>query len=445
VNEHLRALHRIATAHGGNRAAGTPGYDASRDYVANRLRRAGYRVTLQPFTFTYFEERSAPVLEQISPESTRYTPVAQDGSDAGDFATMMYSGSGDVTAPVHPVDVTVPPAPDTPSTSGCEAADFTGFPRGAIALIQRGTCEFAVKAANAQAAGAAAVIIFNDGGPDRTGVLRGNLKSPGITIPVVGTSYEVGKDLATAERPVVHVATKTLAETRTTHNVIAESRHGDPDKVVMVGAHLDSVPEGPGMNDNASGAAAVLAVAEALSGVKTANRLRFAWWGAEEPGLIGSTYYVRSLTPEERRRIRLYLNFDMLASPNGAIKIYDGRRSDGGPPPPGSAQIERLFQAHFAAKAQPYGRTDLSDHSDHAPFRVAGIPVGGIFTGASDKKTAEEVKLFGGTAGRPYDSCYHRACDDLSNIDQRTLRITTEAVATTVVVYAFAADPPGFD
>src|SRR5690606_23890386 len=109
VNEHLRALHRIATAHGGNRAAGTPGYDASRDYVANRLRRAGYRVTLQPFTFTYFEERSAPVLEQISPESTRYTPVTQDGSDAGDFATMMYSGSGDVTAPVHPVDVTVPP------------------------------------------------------------------------------------------------------------------------------------------------------------------------------------------------------------------------------------------------------------------------------------------------------------------------------------------------
>ncbi|MFO7253074.1 MAG: M20/M25/M40 family metallo-hydrolase [Actinomycetes bacterium] len=443
VTEHLRALHRIATANGGNRAAGTPGYNASRDYVANRLRRAGYRVSLQPFTFGYYEERTTPVLEQISPERVTYTPAPRDGdADAGDFATMVYSGSGDVTAPVHPVDVTVPPAAEPSSTSGCETSDFTGFPRGAIALIQRGTCEFAVKAANAQAAGAAAVIIFNEGQSGRTGVLRGSLKAPGITIPVVGTSYDIGKDLATADRPVVRVATKTVSETRTTHNVIAESRHGDADKVVMLGAHLDSVPEGPGMNDNASGAAAVLAVAEALGGTKTANRLRFAWWGAEELGLIGSTHYVQTLSDEERERIRLYLNFDMIASPNGAIKIYDGRGSNAGAQPPGSAEIERLFRSHFDAKAQPYGTADLNDRSDYAPFRKAGIPVGGLFTGAGEKKTAEEAKLFGGTAGEPYDACYHRSCDGLTNINPRLLRITTEAIATAAVVYAFAPDPP---
>src|SRR5690606_17091232 len=154
-----------------NRAAGTPGYLASRDYVADRLRRAGYQVTVQPFEFAYFKVRSA-VLEQLRPARVRYTlapeQAPKEGEPTGDFVPMVYSGSGEVTAPVHPVDLTLPPAEQPSSTSGCQRSDFAGFPRGAIALIQRGTCEFAVKAKNAQAAGAAAVIIFNEGQPDRT-------------------------------------------------------------------------------------------------------------------------------------------------------------------------------------------------------------------------------------------------------------------------------------
>ena len=449
VHEHLQAFQRIADAHGGNRAAGSPGYLASRDYVADRLRRAGYQVTVQPFEFGYFKERSA-VLEQVAPRRVRYTHSPQpqaapkEGEPTGDFATMVYSGSGDVTAPVHPVDVTLPPAKQPSSTSGCQRSDFAGFPRGAIALIQRGTCEFAVKAKNAQDAGAAAVIIFNEGQPDRSDLERGSLKEPGITIPVVSTSHKVGAALAQS-KATVHLKTDTISETRTTHNVIAESRWGDPGKVVMVGAHLDSVEEGPGINDNASGSAAVLAVAEALAQTKTRNRLRFAWWGAEELGLVGSTHYVETLLDADRRRIALYLNFDMIASPNGAIKIYEGTKSKAGELPPGSAEIERLFQSYFAARRQPYGRADLNDRSDYASFRKAGIPTGGIFTGAGESKTAEEAKLFGGTAGRPYDPCYHRSCDTLTNINHQILPVTTAAIATATVVYAFAPNPPEAD
>lgn len=442
VHEHLRILQRIADDHGGNRAAGTPGYAASRDYVADTLRRAGYRVTVQPFRFGYFEERSAPVMAQVRPGRVTYRPASADGSETGDFATMRYSGSGDVTARVHAVDVTLPPLAESASTSGCERADFAGFPRGAIALIQRGTCEYAVKAANAEAAGAAAVIIFNEGQPGRTEMMRGGLKKPGVRIPVVGTSYRIGAALATAGKVTVRVRTDTLAETRTTHNVIAESRWGRRDRVVMVGAHLDSVGAGPGMNDNASGSAAVLAVAEALGRTRTRNRLRFAWWGAEELGMLGSKHYVETLSPAERGRIRLYLNVDMIASPNGAIKIYDGRHSKAGPVPPGSAAIARLLQDHFAASARPYGIADLNDRSDYAPFRKAGIPVGGIFTGAGETKSAEEAVRSGGTPGHPYDPCYHRACDTLTNINHDLLPVTVDAIATATVVYAFAADPP---
>lgn len=188
IREHPAALQAIANAHGGNRLAGTAGYDASVAYVRNRALAAGFEVRVQDFQFTIASDRTPPVLRQTSPAERIY-------DEGRDFATLQYSGSGDVTAPIVAVDMLAPaPAPNA-STSGCEAADFAGFPAGAIALVQRGTCTFRVKVDNATAAGAAAVIIANDGGPARTGPIPGTLGPPQARAPAVGTTFAVGEQL----------------------------------------------------------------------------------------------------------------------------------------------------------------------------------------------------------------------------------------------------------
>ncbi|WP_246238331.1 M28 family metallopeptidase [Acrocarpospora corrugata] len=448
VKKHLQAFQSIANANGGTRAAGTSGYDASANYVAGKLRKAGYNVQMQPFDFAYFEEKSTAALQQLSPDPKVYAPTPPDGSVVGEFATMTYSGSGNVTGTLQNVDLVLPPGP-TPSTSnsGCEAADFAGFVAGNIALLQRGTCDFVVKAQNAQAAGASAVIIFNEGQPGRTATLQGNLGTP-VTIPVVGTSFAVGEELASPAGTVLRVSTDTISEIRTTHNVIADSKWGDPNKVVMSGAHLDSVTAGPGINDNGSGSAAILAVAEALGKIPTKNRLRFAWWGAEELILLGSEHYVTTLAPAALSKIKLYLNYDMIGSPNYALKLYDGDDSDatGAPAgPPGSDEIEKLFEGYFNVLRQGHVGTDFDGRSDYGPFIAVGIPSGGLFTGAEGVKTPEEAALFGGTAGVAYDPCYHAACDTIANISDKALALNTGAIATAAVVYAFSRDLPGPD
>ncbi|GAA4192192.1 M28 family metallopeptidase [Microbispora amethystogenes] len=449
VKKHLTKLQQIADANGHTRAAGTPGHVASRDYVAGVLKKAGYKVTLQAFEFPFFKENAIATLERTAPAPKTYAPTPPDGSSVGDFATMTYSGSGDVTAAVRNVDLMLPPGP-TPSssTSGCEAADFASFPAGAVALVQRGTCTFQVKAENAQAAGAAGVIIMNEGQPGRTETLQGTLGEPTVHIPVVGVSFAVGQELAGTAGTVVHVKTSTTSEIRTTHNVIADSRWGDPNKVVQIGAHLDSVVPGPGINDNGSGSAAILEVAAKLGAIPTRNTLRFSFWSAEELGLLGSEHYVASLSPADLAKIKLYLNFDMVASPNYALKIYDGDDSDatGAPAgPAGSDEIEKLFEKYFNTLRQGHVGTDFDGRSDYGPFIDAGVPAGGLFTGAEGVKTPEEQALFGGTAGQAYDSCYHKACDTIANLNDKALALNTGAIATAAVVYAFSRDLPGPD
>ncbi|MCM6773498.1 M28 family metallopeptidase [Nocardia sp. CDC159] len=438
VKQHLERFQAIANANGRTRAAGTPGYDASRDYVAGELRRAGYQVTLQAFEFQTFRERTTAVMEQVSNGRTSYKPTAPGGSEFGDFATLTYSGSGEAKAKVQGVDLVLPPGSQpNSSTSGCEAADFAGFTRGNIALLQRGSCTFADKARNAQAAGAAGVIIFNEGQPGRTDTFTEPLDEKGISVPVVGTSFAVGKDLAAA-KPVVRLKTDTESAPRTTHNVLAESKQGNPDKVVMAGAHLDSVRAGAGINDNGSGSAGLLEVALQMASVTPKNKLRFAWWGAEELGLIGSKYYVQNLSAANRAKIKLYLNFDMIGSTNFAYKIYNG--SSG---PAGSAQIEQNFNRYFDSRNLPHVRTPLDGRSDYGPFMRAGIPVGGLFTGAEGIKTSQEQRLFGGQAGRPYDPCYHRSCDTTANISDTALTVNTGAIADAMQTYAAADVLPG--
>ncbi len=212
----------------------------------------------------------------------------------------------------------------------------------------------------------------------------------------------------------MRLKTDTFRGIATTYNVLAESKGGDPNNVIMAGAHLDSVNAGPGIQDNGSGSAAILEVAEQMAKVKPRNKVRFAWWGAEESGLVGSTYYVNNLSQEEQDDITLYLNFDMIGSPNHVFFIYDGDDSDGvgaGPGPEGSAQIEKTFEKFYNMVGEPFKGTDFSGRSDYGPFIAVGIPSGGLFTGAEGIKTADEAAKWGGTAGEQYDPCYHLACD----------------------------------
>jgi Zn-dependent M28 family amino/carboxypeptidase len=324
---------------------------------------------------------------------------------------MTFSGSGDVTAPTQAVDLAL--ADPAASTSGCEATDFAGFTAGSIALIQRGTCTFADKATNAETAGAAGVVVFNQGnGADRSGVLSGTLGGDVVDVPVVGTSFAIGQDLAEPAGTTVRIFTQTVSEPRVTTNVIAETPGGNRRNVVMLGAHLDSVPAGPGLNDNGTGSAAILEVAREMAGTDPVNKVRFAWWGAEELGLVGSTEYVESLTTAQRDRIALYLNFDMVGSPNFIRGVYDGDGSSFGTAgPEGSAAIETLFNDYFTGERLPFQATEFSGRSDYQAFINAGIPAGGLFTGADGVKTAAEEAMYGGVAGSIYDPCYHEACD----------------------------------
>ncbi|MFD1934832.1 MULTISPECIES: M28 family metallopeptidase [Nonomuraea] len=438
VKRHLEKLQEIANANGGTRASGTPGFDKSVDYVAGKLRTAGYQVTLQEFEFPFFRELEKPALARTAPTPKTYVP-------ATDFATMTYSGSGDVTGTVQAVDLVLPPTPAPSSTSGCEASDFAGFTAGNIALLQRGTCTFQVKAENAQAAGASAVIIFNEGQPGRDGLLTGTAGAP-FTIPVVGTTFAAGNELAAAGT-AVRVTTRTESDLhRKTRNIIADHRSGDPNKVVALGAHLDSVVAGPGINDNGSGSAAILETALRLAALPTKNKLRFHFWGAEELGLLGSKHYVAGLSAEERAKIKLYLNFDMIASPNYTFGVYDGDDSDGvGAPagPAGSDKIEKLFEKYYTTVGKPFTGTDFTGRSDYGPFIEVGIPAGGLFTGAEGIKTEAEAAKFGGQAGVAYDQCYHQECDTITNINDEALAVNSGAIATAAVVYAYSKELPG--
>ena len=225
-----------------------------------------------------------------------------------------------------------------------------------------------------------------------------------------------------------------------TSNVIAETRHGDPDNVIVVGAHLDSVGTGPGINDNGSGSATILEIAEQLRKVKPRNKIRFIWFGAEEHGLLGSEAYVDSLPQSERDKIAAMLNFDMVGSPNFVRFVYDGDLSDSEPPeggaPPASAEIEELFLDYFESQGLATEPTAFDGRSDYGPFIFAGIPAGGLFTGAEEIKTAEQAAIYGGTAGEPYDPCYHLGCDDIDNLNDTALDQMSDAAAHATITLA---------
>jgi len=294
------------------------------------------------------------------------------------------------------------------------------------------------------------VIIFNQGNtPDREALIVADASSrtdgTPVThsIPVVGASFADGSALAQAgATALVEVLP---AETRTDYNVIAELDGKNDDNVVMAGAHLDSVGAGPGINDNGSGSAAILETALMMAKLNPENTLRFAWWGAEESGLIGSTAYVNGLSQAERDRIALYLNYDMVGSPNYVFMVYDADQSTFPPPagvpiPPGSEAIEDVYESYYTMVGEPYDDTQFSGRSDYQAFIVNGIPSGGLFTGAEVVKTAEQEAIWGGTAGEQFDPCYHEACDTFDNIALHALDVNSDLVAFAQLTFAYSTE-----
>ncbi len=429
VTTHLEALQAAADGAGGNRAAGTPGHVASAEYIEAQLTAAGYTPMRQYFSYDQFI-LNGENFEQLSPSPTVYVAGA-------DFLAMDYSASADVSAAVSAVDINL--GGDRASTSGCEAADFAGFPVGNVALIQRGTCTFREKVDAAAAAGAAGVIIFNQGNtPDRVELFGGTLASPQAAIPAVSASFDLGAQLAGLAGLSVRINVDADIRIIETWNILADTS-GRADRTVVVGGHLDSVSEGPGINDNGSGVAAILETAIQFSelGVEPTNRVRFAFWSGEEDGLIGSNYYAAQLSTKEAKRHALNLNFDMVGSPNAVRFVYDGDGSAfGAAGPNGSDVIEDVFLDYFGSQGQATEATEFDGRSDYFGFIEAGIPAGGLFTGAEGVKSAEQAAIFGGTAGLPYDPCYHAACDTIDNIDPVVLEEMIDAIAHSTLTFA---------
>ncbi|MFC9285510.1 M28 family metallopeptidase [Streptomyces sp. NPDC057052] len=241
------------------------------------------------------------------------------------------------------------------------------------------------------------------------------------------TGYRASLDYVKAKLDAAGFTTtiqQFTASSRVGYNLIADWPGGDTNQVVMAGAHLDSVTSGAGINDNGTGSSAVLeaALTVARTGYQPTKHLRFAWWGAEELGLVGSKYYVNSLSSTNRARISGYLNFDMIGSPNPGYFVYDD-----------DPAIEKTFKDYFAGIGVATEiETEGDGRSDHAPFKSAGVPVGGLFTGASRTKTAAQVTKWGGTAGQAFDRCYHSSCDTTANVNDTALNRNADALAYAV-------------
>jgi Zn-dependent M28 family amino/carboxypeptidase len=424
IRADLESLQAIATANGGVRTAGTAGYEASVHYVADRLRDLGYAVQTPEFEMATFAEE----------------PGANITIDGGatfaagpDFHAMIYSGSGDVSARVATVGF------DEGEKGGCAASDFAHFPSGAVALTHPGACFRRDVVLNAVGAGASALVVaYPQWATDA--VRRPTLLSPdGISIPAISASASVGEALRAAadEGRRVAVSVHTRIESAMVHNVIAES-HAVAERIVMLGGHLDSVHDGPGINDNGSGIAALLEIARVIADDHPTVRVRFAFWGGEEFGLLGSRAYVESLPSAERAEIAAYLNFDMLGSPNFVPIVYDAPSAS-----PGSAAITDFLVRYLGDAGVGAEREDIGNSSDHVSFNSIGVPTGGIFSGASEIKSAAQAESYGGSGDAPMDACYHLACDTLTNVNVDQVVVFAGAALAVLVALASGHVPLG--
>ena len=489
VMEHLQKISDISTKHAdeGHRALGTPGYEEAVEYVESTLEATGaFDVKRQAF--------------DVESQDFGTVDVKVDGETVKVTTAEYTEGT---TEPLTDLPVVLPVDDDNSDFAGgqlgCQASDFDDSAEGALVLVSRGECAFGDKTKAATEAGAAAVIIYNndDANPDEdlNATLGGRMEG---SAPTVTVTYNVGTDLlekveaagteagsqagaeaglgqgaeeadeaaedneaaegnvpqAEAAALTADFTLETEFTTKETWNVIAETKAGDHDNVQMFGAHLDGVEEGPGVNDNGSGSAALLASAEALAEQPTEvdNAIRFGWWGAEEVGLVGSTEYVASLDEAELSKVKSYMNFDMIGSDNYIVGTLDSDGSDVPIPdgvnvPEGSAELEKVFTDYFADIDQPNVGTDFSGRSDYQAFIDNGIPASGLFSGADGTKTAEEAEMFGGTVGEKHDTNYHQPTDTIENVSKESIDIFAPAIGFAVHALAYdltdaPTDPP---
>lgn len=312
--------------------------------------------------------------------------------------------------------------------NGCESSDYPAAAQGGVVLVQRGECAFGLKSELAGQAGAQAAIVYNTDDEDVSGTLGDPTPHQVATFGISNSRGAALVDrLAAGERIDSTAYVDAAVETVQTENVIAQTTAGDPDHCVMLGGHSDSVEAGPGINDDGSGSLSLLEVAVQLARFKVRNCVRFAWWSAEEEGLVGSTFYANSLSAAENQKVRVFVDLDMLASPNYAYQIYNSTNAAN---PAGSEELRDLVVAWYASQGLNFTFSEFDGRSDYVGFIDRGIPAGGWSTGAEGVKTAADVALFGGVAGEWYDKNYHQIGDDVSNLNLEAWEINTKVSAT---------------
>lgn len=401
---HLEAIYEIAMANDGHRAAGSPGYAQTIDYVEEQLQEAGYETWRQPVPFTY--------TEVLADEVTQLTPTEQD------LANNVLTGSPGTGGPVTG-NLAIPEVP-----LGCTAADWGEDVdlTGQIALVQRGVCPFSDKSIVAGSLGAEALLIYNNvPGPLTNATLGATLPEH---IATTGLSDTQGAallaDLADGDVQI-RVDLDVLVEERTDDNLFAETPSGDPDNLIVLGAHADGVPAGPGIHDNASGTAAVLEIARQLHDEPVQNKVRFAFWAVEEIGLLGSYYYIDQLSDTELAQHKATVNLDMVAplDHQNTLGIIDGEYS---------GQLAGPIIDYLESVDHPWGPRAPAANSDHWPFILAGIPATGIIA--------------------YYDDNYHTIDDDLDNVSAASLGNGTRSAAVLTVALGYdvslAQDRPDF-
>jgi Zn-dependent M28 family amino/carboxypeptidase len=374
---------------------------------------------------------SAPKLRQTAPGIFNYT-------EQTDFlSSRLFSGAADFQSAVSVVP-----------SYGCSEGDFANFVNGTIALISEGgNCTFLVKVQLAEAADAKGVLVYDEASASTANRkdLFSEAISASVSIPAFTLSAALGEAFKEIPGLMLHMSITASQYNVTTSNIIADTTKGNPNLTIVVGSHLDSVPAGPGINDNGSGSSTNLELALLFFklGIIPSNRMRFAWWGAEEIGLLGSKYYVAHLSPEQKEQIALNINLDMIASPNFFRGVYNAS-SGASDIRNASLTIQGLFEEYFNENQLPFDLTPMAGSSDHYSFITNGIPAGGLFTGAGVTKSPAMRSKYKGLANAAFDPCYHQQCDTVDNINEQALTEMSKAAAYVIDFLAPMPDLEAF-
>ncbi|KAI0114898.1 hypothetical protein F4814DRAFT_459743 [Daldinia grandis] len=401
IHEHLQALQNITDTYHGNRVTGSAGHNKTIQYIQDHMKSQGYYVEVQPFHDSI----------QVNGKATLWA-----NGEAFDVEPMGWSPECAFTErPLISVD-----------GIGCKVADYPQEALGAIVMVGAGGCSLSDKSIAAGKAGAIGLLMY-----DFTQLTPSLGGLDDRHIPSAKIAYR------DAERILEH----RLPLSANIFDIYTQYKEVSRDSMLLVGTHTDSVSSTPGINDNASGVASLLEIATQLSRFKTNSTVKFAFWTASEPCLLGSKHWMYTVHKEELQKIRLYLDVNMLGSTNGALKVYDGHGSSFGTPGPhGSGEAKTTLIQGFEAQGVNFTTTEISNRSDYATFFDAQIPFAGLFSGANGLKTWKEVGMFGGNAGVPYDPNYHGPGDNINNINMTILLQNTKALAHAVGIYGRGLD-----